>query len=77
LMEQQLASRTFDERRHIYDRVQEVIYENQPLTFLASPDILAGATKTIGNFHPAILEPYVLWNVEQLYLRGATTGAAK
>src|SRR5580698_1377294 len=42
LMEQQLASRTFDERKHIYDRVQEIISENQPLTFLTSPDILTG-----------------------------------
>lgn len=77
LMEQQLASRTFDERKHIYDRVQEIINENQPLTFLASPDILSGAKKSIGNFRPTVLEPYVLWNVEQLYLRGANTGATK
>jgi len=68
-MEKQLGSRTFDERKHSYDRIQEIIRENQPLIFLASPDILAGAKNTIGNFHPAILEPYVLWNVEQLYLR--------
>jgi len=69
LMEKQLASRTFDERKHFYDRIQEIIREKQPLIFLASPDILAGAKNTIGNFHPAILEPYVLWNVEQLHQR--------
>ena len=67
LMEKQLASRTFDERKKSYDRVQEIIRENQPLIFLASPDILSGAKNTVGNFHPAILEPYVLWNVEQLF----------
>ena len=75
LMEKQLASRTFDERKHFYDRIQEIIRENQPLIFLASPDILSGAKNTIGNFHPAILEPYVLWNVEQLYLRAASGGS--
>ena len=69
LMEKQLASRTFDERKRSYDRIQEIIRDNQPLIFLASPDILAGAKNTIGNFRPAILEPYVLWNVEQIYLR--------
>jgi ABC-type transport system substrate-binding protein len=73
-MEKQLGSRTFDERKHSYDRIQEIIRENQPLIFLASPDILAGAKNTVGNFHPAILEPYVLWNVEQLYLRPSSGG---
>jgi ABC-type transport system substrate-binding protein len=75
-MEKQLSSRTFDERKHSYDRVQEIIRENQPLIFLASPNILSGAKNTIGNFHPAILEPYVLWNVEQLYLR-ASSGSGR
>jgi peptide/nickel transport system substrate-binding protein len=76
LMEKQLASRTFEERKHSYDRVQEIIRENQPLIFLASPDILSGAKNTIGNFHPAVLEPYVLSNVEQLFLR-VSSGAAR
>ncbi len=76
LMEKQLASRTFDERKRSYDRIQEIIRENQPLIFLASPDILCGAKNSVGNFHPAILEPYVLWNVEQLFLR-ASSGSGR
>jgi len=72
LLEQQLASRTAEERKRIYDRVQQIINDNEPLIFLASPDILVGAKNSVGNFHPAVLEPYVLWNVEQIYLR---TGA--
>jgi len=69
LMEQQLDSRTFDLRKHIYDRIQVIINDNQPFIFLASPDILTGAKNSVGNFHPAVLEPYVLWNAEQLFLR--------
>jgi peptide/nickel transport system substrate-binding protein len=57
------------QRKKLYDRVQEILAENQPMIFLASPDILVGAKNTIGNFHPAVLEPYLLWNVEQLYQR--------
>jgi hypothetical protein len=44
---------------------------------LASPNILAGAKNSIGNFHPAVLEPYVLWNVEQLYLKMGTENATR
>ena len=75
LMEQQLVTPGFDQRKKLYDRVQEILAENQPMIFLASPDILVGAKNSIANLHPAVLEPYVLWNVEQLYLRNSTETA--
>jgi peptide/nickel transport system substrate-binding protein len=74
LMEQQLGTPGFLQRKKLFDRVQEILAENQPMILLASPHILAGAKNSVGNFHPAILEPYVLWNVEQLYFRGTTGG---
>jgi peptide/nickel transport system substrate-binding protein len=72
LMEQQLATPGYRQRKKLYDRVQEILAENQPMIFLASPDILAGAKNSVANFHPAVLEPYALWNVEQLYFRSGT-----
>lgn len=69
LMEQQLATPSYEQRKKLYDRVQELLAGQQPMIFLASPNILAGARNVIGNFHPAVLEPYVLWNAEQLFLR--------
>jgi peptide/nickel transport system substrate-binding protein len=77
LMQGQLTAMDQRQRKKLYDRVQEILAENQPMIFLASPDVLAGAKNTIGNFHPAVLEPYVLWNVEQLYLRNAAENASK
>lgn len=71
LMEQQLAAPSFEQRKKLYDRVQQILADYQPMIFLASPDILTGAKNSIGNFHPAVLEPYILWNAEQLYLRDA------
>jgi peptide/nickel transport system substrate-binding protein len=72
LIEEQMSARTFEQRKKLYDRVQEILAENQPMIFLASPDILAGAKNSIGNFHPTVLEPYVLWNVEQLYIKNGS-----
>jgi peptide/nickel transport system substrate-binding protein len=71
LMEQQLSTLGYDQRKKLYDRVQEILAENQPMIFLASPDILVGAKNSIANFHAAVLEPYILWNVEQLYFRNS------
>jgi peptide/nickel transport system substrate-binding protein len=75
LMVAQLTATRGEQRKKLYDRVQEILAENQPMIFLASPDILVGARNTIGNFHPAVLEPYALWNVEQLYLRNGAENA--
>jgi peptide/nickel transport system substrate-binding protein len=77
LIEEQMSARTFNERKKLYDRAQEILAENQPMIFLASPDILVGAKNTVGNFHPAVLEPYVLWNVEQLYLKNVPPSASR
>jgi peptide/nickel transport system substrate-binding protein len=76
LMEQQLVTPGYEQRKKLYDRVQEILAENQPMIFLASPDILVGAKNSLANLHPAVLEPYVLWNVDQLYFRGNTQQTA-
>ena len=77
LMVAQLTATNSEQRKKLYDRVQEILAENQPMIFLASPDILVGAKNTVGNFHPAVLEPYVLWNVDQLYLRSGAENAGR
>jgi peptide/nickel transport system substrate-binding protein len=76
LMKEQLDASRYEQRKKAFDRVQEILADKQPMIFLASPDILVGAKNSIGNFHPAALEPYVLWNVEQLYFR-STSGSGR
>jgi peptide/nickel transport system substrate-binding protein len=75
LMQEQMTSTSFAQRKRAYDRVQEIVAQNLPFVFLLSPDILVGAHATVGNFRPAILEPYGLWNADQLFVR--SSGAAR
>ena len=77
LINDQMYARTFEQRKKLYDRAQEILWDYQPMIFLASPDILTGARKAVGNFRPAVLEPYVLWNVEQLYLKNDPVNATR
>jgi len=77
LIDEQKYARTFEQRKTLYDRAQELLWEYQPMIFLASPDILTGAKKSVGNFRPAVLEPYVLWNVEQLNLKNKAVNATR
>jgi peptide/nickel transport system substrate-binding protein len=75
LMQAQMTTTDYAARKKLYDRVQELASQNLPFIFLLSPNILVGAQATVGNFRPAILEPYALWNADQLFIRAA--GAAK
>lgn len=69
LMQQQLVTLDYAQRRRLYDRVQEIVAEKLPVICLVSPNILAAAANRVGNFRPGILVPYALWNIEQLYVQ--------
>jgi peptide/nickel transport system substrate-binding protein len=70
LMKTQQVTASYTERKRMFDRVQALVVENLPLVPLVSPHLLTGAKKNLVNFRPALIEPYLLWNVEQLYWLG-------
>ena len=47
----------------------QIVAEELPIVCLASPHILVGARPNLGNFRPAIIENYVLWNADELFWR--------
>ena len=75
LMQQQMVTMDYAKRKKLYDRVQQLIAENLPFIFLATPNVLTAAHPRVGNFRPAILDPYTLWNADELYVRTATEAA--
>lgn len=77
LMQQQMITLNYEKRKRLYNRVQELIAQNLPFIFLAAPDVLVAAKSQVGNFHPAVLDHYTLWNADQLFLRTPTEGAER
>ncbi len=69
LMQKQLVTLDYQQRKKLYDRVQQIVAEESPIVCLASPHILVGAHQDLSNFRPAIIENYVLWNVDELFWR--------
>jgi peptide/nickel transport system substrate-binding protein len=67
LMEQQAITRNYNMRKKLYDRVQEIVAEQLPIICVATPNILVGSKKGLGNFRPAILDHYTLHNAEDLF----------
>jgi peptide/nickel transport system substrate-binding protein len=69
LMQQQMVTLDYTKRKQLYDRAQQLIADNLPFVFLGTPNILASASARVGNFHPAVIDPYTLWNADELYIR--------
>jgi peptide/nickel transport system substrate-binding protein len=71
LMQRQLVTLDPVVRKRLYDRVQAIVAEQLPVITLVSPNLLVGARAGLGNFRPAILDHYVLWNADELYWEDA------
>jgi peptide/nickel transport system substrate-binding protein len=69
LMRRQLTTLNHSERKTLFDRLQEIEAAQLPIISLVSPHILTAAKPSIGNFRPAVLDHYTLWNAEYLFLR--------
>jgi peptide/nickel transport system substrate-binding protein len=69
LMQQQLVTLDYPKRKRIYDRVQAIVAEEMPVICLVGPDILVGTSDRVGNLEPSIMDPYTLWNIDQLYIQ--------
>jgi peptide/nickel transport system substrate-binding protein len=67
LMKQQVVTLEPVARKRLFDEVQAIMAEEQPLIFLAARHLLVGAKTNIGNLKPALLPDFVLWNSEELY----------
>jgi len=67
LMQKQMVTLNYQQRKKIYSRVQEVLAQQLPMVYLASPNILVGAQEDLGNFRPAIIEQYTFWNADELF----------
>ena len=68
IFEQGALKLTFEERKPIYDRYQEIIYEENPLIYLYSPLRITAVRKKFGNIFPTPLSG-LLYNLDEIYIR--------
>ena len=58
---------SFEERKPLYDRYQEIIYEQNPMIYLYSPSRIIAIRKKIKNVFPTNLSG-VLYNLDEVYI---------
>jgi peptide/nickel transport system substrate-binding protein len=70
LMDAQMKTLDFSERKKDFDEVQEILAEEVPMIFTVTPYYYAAIRSNIGNVRPSALSYYrVTWNAEELYFK--------
>lgn len=69
LMQQQSMSVADKDRKAVFDRMQQIIYREQPVLYLVHPNGLAAVSPAVRGIEPAVLRPQLLWNIESLELQ--------
>jgi len=77
LMREQATVPTEKQRKEKFDRVQQIVWEQQPFIYLVNKDVLVALSPAINGAAPTVLNPQAFWNVETWRLGAAELGAQK
>jgi peptide/nickel transport system substrate-binding protein len=66
LMRTQASSSDPKKRKEAFDRVQEIVVEQEPFIFLINKNALSAFSTTVHGAAPVILSPQTFWNAERL-----------
>ena len=72
LMKEQASARTDEERKVKFDRVQQIVAEQQPFIYLINKDVLLAVSPALLGTAPVVLNPQAFWNAETLQLAAGT-----
>ena len=68
LMRAQAAMIDIHKRKQAIDKVQEIVWQQEPFIYLVNKDAMSAVAISLHNAHPVVLRPQVYWNIEQLTL---------
>ena len=70
LMNAQLKTLDFAERKKFFDEVQQILTDQVPMIYTTTPISYAAVRSDLGNLRPTVLSSYrVTWNAEELYFK--------
>ena len=70
LMRAQASSSDLKKRKEAFDRVQEIVVEQEPFIFLINKNSLSAVSTAVHGAAPVILSPQTFWNAEWLTVSG-------
>ncbi|MDP3719252.1 MAG: ABC transporter substrate-binding protein [Acidobacteriota bacterium] len=75
LMHAMTSSTDQDERKRLFDQVQNIFADNLPIIYFVAPRMHMGVSARVGSMSPTILRPQLLWASDTITVRSpAATG---
>jgi peptide/nickel transport system substrate-binding protein len=68
LMQSQSSSTSDKKRKVDWDRVQQIVSEQQPFIYLVNRDAMSAISPAVIGSAPSVLDPHAFWNVDVLRL---------
>jgi peptide/nickel transport system substrate-binding protein len=74
LMRAQATMFDFKKRKQAVDRVQQIVWEQEPFIYLVNKEVLSAVSPNVHNASPVALRPQVYWNIDRLMLGTQVAG---
>ena len=68
LMRAQSSATTDKKRKADWDKVQQIVADQQPFIYLINKDAMSAISPTVVGSSPSVLDPHAFWNAEVLRL---------
>jgi peptide/nickel transport system substrate-binding protein len=68
LMRAQSSATTDKRRKSDFDKVQQIVAEQQPFIYLVNKDAMSAVSSAVVGSSPSVLNPHAFWNAELLRL---------
>ena len=73
-MQAQAAGVRPAERKRLFDRVQQIVWEQEPFIYLVNKNSLMAFSPQLHNTAPAALQPQAYWNIDVLQKPNVVAG---
>ena len=68
LMRAQASEVDPKKRKQSFDKVQEIVWEQEPFLYLINKNALVGVSTVLRNVDPGPIRPQTYWNVDNIIL---------
>jgi len=69
LMRSQASTMDPNKRKQSFDKVQEIVWENEPFIYLIHKNALSAVSPTLAGVTPVVLSPQTFWQADTMSLR--------
>ncbi len=69
LMRAQASSMDQKKRKQLFDRVQEIVWENEPFIYLIHKNALSAVSQSLAGVTPVVLRPQTFWQADTMSFR--------